>query len=159
MLASAIFVRLELVNTLFFVLLIAISAGVMAALQAQLNALTSARIGLIEGALLPHLIGALIALMLMVLFKAQGLRQLLSLPWYGYLPGAFGLALVMGLSFATPRLGVTSTIVVFVVSQLIVGALIGHFGWLGSPIKPLELGRIAGIALLLLGAYLVVRPT
>jgi bacterial/archaeal transporter family-2 protein len=146
------------VNTLFFVLFIAISAGVIAAVQAQLNALTSARVGLLEGAFLPHLIGALIALTLMVVFKAQGLRQLTSLPWYGYLPGALGLALVMGLSFATPRLGVTSTIVVFVVSQLIVGALIGHFGWLGSPVRPLEIGKIAGIALLLVGAYLVVRP-
>jgi bacterial/archaeal transporter family-2 protein len=147
------------VNTLVFVLLIAISAGVIAAVQAQLNALTSARVGLLEGAFLPHLIGALIAFALILLFKAQGLRQLTSLPWYGYLPGALGLALVMGLSFATPRLGVTSTIVVFVVSQLIVGALIGHFGWLGSPVRPLEIGKIAGIALLLIGAYLVVRPS
>jgi transporter family-2 protein len=88
----------------------------------------------------------------------KGFRELPNLPWYGYLPGVFGVALVMGLSFATQRLGVTATIVIFVVAQLIVGAFIGHFGLLGSPIKPLDLAKIAGIVLLVVGAWLVVRP-
>jgi bacterial/archaeal transporter family-2 protein len=146
-------------NTLGFVIVVAVAAGVFAAVQAPLNALTSARVGLLGGAWLPHVIGALAASLPLVIFGARDLRQLPNVPWYGYLPGVLGLALVIGLSFATPRLGVTSTIVVFVVSQLIVGAIIGHFGWLGTTVQPLEIGKIAGIALLLIGAYLVVRPS
>jgi bacterial/archaeal transporter family-2 protein len=146
-------------NTIVFVVLVAVSAGVIAAVQAPLNALTSARVGLLEGAFLPHAVGAIAALIPLLFLGTRGLRQLPSLPWYGYLPGVFGVALVMGLSFATPRLGVTATLVVFVVAQLIVGALIGHFGWLGTPLKPLEIGKILGIVLLLIGAWLVVRPS
>ncbi len=146
-------------NTVIFVVLVAIAAGVIAAVQAPLNALTSSRIGLLEGAFLPHVVGALIALVPLLFLGTGGLRQLPNLPWYGYLPGVLGVALVMGLSFATPRLGVTSTLVMFVVAQLIIGALIGHFGWLGTPIKPLELSKFIGIALLIFGAWLVVRPS
>ena len=146
-------------DTLIFVVLVAISAGIFAGVQAPLNALTAGKIGLLEGALLPHIVGALVALVPMLFLGAKGLQQLPNVPWYGYLPGVFGVALVMGLSFATQRLGVTATIVIFVVAQLIVGAFIGHFGLLGSPVKPLDLAKVAGIVLLIAGAWLVVRPS
>lgn len=113
---------------------------------------------MLEGALLPHVIGAITALIPLIFLGARGLRELPGVPWYGYLPGVMGVGLVMGLSFATPRLGVTSTIVIFVVSQLIAGAMIGHFGWLETPAKSIDLAKGVGIGLLLVGAWLVVRP-
>ncbi len=146
-------------DTLIFVILVAVSAGVFAGIQAPLNALTAGKIGLLEGALLPHIIGAITALIPLLFLGFKGLKQLPTVPWYGYLPGVLGLALVMGLSFSTQRIGVTATIVIFVVAQLIVSAFIGHFGLLDSPIKPLDFARIVGIMLLIAGAWLVVRPS
>ena len=79
-------------------------------------------------------------------------------PWYAFLGGIFGVLLVTALNFATPKLGVSATIVIFLVAQLIVGAIIGHFGWLESPVKPIDLAKLIGFALLIAGAWLVVKP-
>jgi bacterial/archaeal transporter family-2 protein len=146
-------------DALFFVILVAVAAGIFAGVQAPLNALTASKVGLLEGALIPHIVGAIIALVPLLFLGLKNFRELPNVPWYGYLPGVLGVGLVMGLSFATQRIGVTATIVIFVVSQLIVGAIIGHFGWLGSPVKPLDLAKMAGIVLLIAGAWLVVRPS
>ncbi|MDX2006176.1 MAG: DMT family transporter [Meiothermus sp.] len=146
-------------DALIFVILVAVAAGVFAGVQAPLNALTSSKLGLLEGALVPHVVGAIVALVPLLFLGMRNFRDMPAVPWYGYLPGVLGVGLVMGLSFATARIGVTATIVVFVVSQLIVGAIIGHFGWLGSPVKPLDLAKLLGIGMLIAGAWLVVRPS
>jgi uncharacterized membrane protein YdcZ (DUF606 family) len=44
-----------------------------------------------------------------------------------------------------------------VAGQLIVGVLIDQFGVLGTLVRPLDLIRVAGLALVLLGAWLVIR--
>ncbi|MEZ4614164.1 MAG: DMT family transporter [Caldilineaceae bacterium] len=36
-------------------------------------------------------------------------------------------------------------------------AILDHFGLFGTPVQPIDLQRIAGIALLLVGAWLVLR--
>lgn len=144
-------------DSLIFVVLVALAAGVSAGFQTPLNALAASRVGLLESAFLPHIIGTFTALLPLLLLNSKGLRNIGSVPWYAFLPGMLGVALVMGLSFATPRLGVTGTLVLFVVAQMIVGALIGHFGWLGTPLKPLDISKALGIGLLLAGAWLVVK--
>ncbi|WP_436411168.1 DMT family transporter [Thermus scotoductus] len=41
----------------------------------------------------------------------------------------------------------------------LIGTLIDQFGWMGSGVRPLDLGKIIGLGLLMLGAWLVVRPS
>jgi transporter family-2 protein len=146
-------------DTLIVVLMAAVGSGVLAGVHSPLIAFTSARIGFLEGVLLPHLIGSVAALVLVLASGSKGMREVGSLPWYGYLPGLMGVAIVLGLSFSTQRLGATATVVAFVVSQLIIGAIVGHFGWLGLPLRPLDAAKLVGIGLLLVGAWLVVKPS
>ena len=138
--------------------LLIVFAGALVGFQIPLNSLLSSRVGLLEGALVVHVIGAVFASLALLLFWTGGLSAWRSVPWYGYLGGVFGVILITVLSFATPKIGVSATLVIFLVSQLIVGAIIGHFGWLETPIKPINLAKLIGFGLLIAGAWLVVKP-
>lgn len=56
-----------------------------------------------------------------------------------------------------PRLGSTVMIALIITGQLLIGVLIDQFGWLGVPVHPIKLTRVAGILVLLAGGYLVSR--
>ena len=148
--------------SLIVVLVVAIG-GTLAGLQIPINSLLSSRIGSLEGAFVVHLVGTVFAGAGLLLFSlgaasSAGLGAWRNAPWYAFLGGIFGVLLVTALNFATPKLGVSATIVIFLVAQLIVGAIIGHFGWLESPVKPIDLAKLIGFALLIAGAWLVVKP-
>lgn len=146
------------------VILIVTIAGTLAGMQIPINSLLSSRIGSLEGAFVVHLVGTVFAGAGLLLFSlgaassSGGLAAWRNAPWYAFLGGVFGVLLVTALNFATPKLGVSATIVIFLVAQLIVGAIIGHFGWLETPVKPIDLAKLIGFALLIAGAWLVVKP-
>ena len=149
--------------SLIVILIVAIG-GTLAGMQIPINSLLSSRIGSLEGAFVVHLVGTVFAGAGLLLFSllatssSAGLSAWRNAPWYAFLGGIFGVLLVTALNFATPKLGVSATIVIFLVAQLIVGAIIGHFGWLESPVKPIDLAKLIGFALLIAGAWLVVKP-
>ena len=150
--------------SLIVILIVAIG-GTLAGMQIPINSLLSSRIGSLEGAFVVHLVGTVFAGAGLLLFSllatssSAGLSAWRNAPWYAFLGGIFGVLLVTALNFATPKLGVSATIVIFLVAQLIVGAIIGHFGWLESPVKPIDLAKLIGFALLIAGAWLVVKPS
>jgi len=53
--------------------------------------------------------------------------------------------------------GVATTIILIVAGQLTVGALLDHFGLLGAPVCLFDTWRIAGILVLSVGVWLMVR--
>ena len=149
--------------SLIVIIVVAIG-GTLAGMQIPINSLLSSRIGSLEGAFVVHVVGTVFAGAGLLLFSlgaassSAGLNAWRNAPWYAFLGGIFGVLLVTALNFATPKLGVSATIVIFLVAQLIVGAIIGHFGWLESPVKPIDLAKLIGFALLIAGAWLVVKP-
>jgi bacterial/archaeal transporter family-2 protein len=56
-----------------------------------------------------------------------------------------------------PALGGTMLLALTVLGQLSAALLVDHFGWLGFPEQPITLVRIAGVALLLAGVWLIAR--
>jgi transporter family-2 protein len=44
-----------------------------------------------------------------------------------------------------------------VASQILIAALVDHFGLLGAAVRPLDLSRFLGIGILILGVWLIVR--
>ena len=80
-----------------------------------------------------------------------------ALPWYAWLVGAYGACFVVAAAWGVPRLGVAMTITLMVGGQLLISLILDHFGALGVPRQPLNIGRIAGVALVLGGVLLVRR--
>lgn len=80
-----------------------------------------------------------------------------AMPWWGWIGGALGVAMLMGSVIAAPRLGATGTIASIVAGQLIASVLLDHFGLVGFQVQPLSLQRVAGVLLLLGGVALILR--
>ena len=69
-------------------------------------------------------------------------------------PGAF---IVFTITVASPRIGTTATIAIFVAGQLAMGAAIDRYGLFGLEQIALSWRRLVGIALLAAGAALTLR--
>jgi transporter family-2 protein len=48
-------------------------------------------------------------------------------------------------------------ITILVSTQFVLGALIDHYGLLGAEIRPMTLQKVAGIGMLMLGVWLIIR--
>jgi transporter family-2 protein len=68
-----------------------------------------------------------------------------------------GLVIVGTIGYGTARLGLVMTLTIVVAAQFIAGAALDHFGFMGADLRPLNLNRIFGIGLILLGTWLVIR--
>ena len=73
------------------------------------------------------------------------------------LAGVGAFLTIVGSAYLIPRIGVAPFFVMMVAGQLGVGALVAHFGLLGSATVPLTAVRAGGLMLVVGGAYLAVR--
>jgi transporter family-2 protein len=138
------------------VVLIGLLGGVAVAMQASLAGIFSERIGLIGNGLFVFGGGFLFALTVIAFVGVDQLKTWRTIPWYTYLAGPLGIVIISSIGFAIPRIGVASTLTLIVASQLIVGVVMDHFGWLTIP-RPVDLQRMIGIAILFLGTWIVLR--
>jgi transporter family-2 protein len=74
--------------------------------------------------------------------------------WFGGIMGAFYVAIS---TVVATELGAASLLGLALLGQLAAALLVDHFGWLGFPEHPITLTRVAGVALLGLGVWLMTR--
>ena len=74
--------------------------------------------------------------------------------WFGGLMGAFYVAIS---TVVAAQLGTASLLGLALSGQLAMALVVDHFGWLGMPEHPITLTRLAGVALLGIGVWLVSR--
>jgi len=101
--------------------------------------------------------GGLLIGLVMLAMRGGNLSVWSSVPIYALLAGLVGLIIVGSISYSTPRLGLVTTFTVMIAVQFIVGAFIDHYALLGAELKQLTLSRITGIAIMLLGVWIVIR--
>lgn len=131
--------------------------GVAVGVQSPIAGAMGQRIGGAAGSVVVHLSGLIFSVALLALRGGERIREWASLPWYMLASGIFGLILYQTITLTLPRLGSTMMLALIIVGQLGVGVLIDHFGWFGVPVRPLGLTRVVGVAVLLLGGYLIAR--
>jgi transporter family-2 protein len=142
---------------LFFILLIGLVAGMAIGLQGPMASLISQKMGMLESVLIIHLGGAIVALIPLAFLKGGQLHNWRSLPWYTLAAGAFGLIVIMALSYMIPRIGVASALIILVLGQVLVGSVLDHFGLLGAMVRPFDWIKLAGFAVAFFGIWLVIR--
>ena len=143
-------------STLFLILL-AVVGGIAVALQGQFMGLLDRAFGTRESIFVTYASGGLIITLLMLAFRGGNLKNWQAVPWYAFGTGILGLIIVGSIGYVVPRLGVAKGFTLIVASQFLIAALIDHFGFFGAGVRPLDLARLLGLSLILLGVWIVVR--
>ncbi|WMS41412.1 DMT family transporter [Acuticoccus sp. MNP-M23] len=89
--------------------------------------------------------------------QVSDLSRIRSLSLWLPLTGIGAFLMIVGSAHLIPRIGASLFFVVVVAGQLLVGAVVAHYGLLGSATVPLTLQKLAGLALVITGAWLAVR--
>lgn len=136
---------------------ITVIGGVATALQAHFMGLMDKRLGTLESVFITYFSGGALIGLIMLLQRGGNLSAGAAVPWYAYTSGALGLVIVGALAYCTPRIGLVAAFTISVSAQFAMGALVDHFGWLGAAVRPLNASRLAGMAVVLVGVWLIIR--
>ena len=138
---------------------LAVAAGLAGSVQVAVMSRLGERIGVGEALGFATLLTAVIAGagLLVVRRSLGGYERALHQPWWTLTGGLWGTLIIFTVTYAGPRIGVAATVGILIAGQLIMGAMIDRFGLFGSQQIALHWPRLAGIALLAVGAALSLR--
>lgn len=138
----------------FLLLVFAMLAGAAVPFQAGANATLGRLLGHPLWATLVSLaISIAIIIPVMLAFKVSipTFSETAKNPWWIWMGGAAGVIYITAALLLAPKLGATNFIVAVIAGQMIASLLIDHFGLVGLPIQPVNLIRISGVAMIILG--------
>ncbi len=140
--------------------MIMLAAGVGVPVLAALNAQLGARIGspAAAAAVIFMLGGCVAALVAVALQQGMAFRLLPAQPKYLFLAGLLIAFYLLSISWIAPRFGVGNAVMFVLLGQILAISVIDHFGLFGARLRPLDLARSAGIALMAMGVVLAQRP-
>jgi transporter family-2 protein len=134
------------------------AVGGLIAAQPAVNAGLGRATGNIAAALVSFAIGTLVLAALVVLAgQASGVGEAFEVPWYYLLGGILGAAYVFTALVTVSSIGAGGVAAATITGQLTASVLLDRAGILGLTEVPVTPERIVGIALLLLGTFLIVR--
>jgi len=136
-------------------LLVALLAEATMAIQGSLNSVLGKAVGLVQGTLVVHIVGLVMALILH--FVKPGPIPLKEAPWYTLLGGALGVLIIYAVAVSIPRLGVVSATTAIIVGQVTTAALVDHFGLFTLEPVPFTWLKALGFVLLVAGGWLMLR--
>lgn len=120
------------------------------AVGANNNSLLASCVSFVVGALF------LILVVLMTTGPTTAINGLTHQPLWRFSGGVLGAIAVTSMVYFMPRLGLAPVLALLITAQLITATFIDHYGLIGSQIHRVSLVKLAGIIVLLSGAFLVV---
>lgn len=134
-------------------------AGVMITVQSVLNSSLGTYAGVLGAVLVLTFVSiAVLVVLILLIPSTANFRGLPGLSeWYLYVGGVLGVIILAAPIFLIPRIGAAVTLTAIVVGQLTFAVAVDHFGLLAAPKVEASLLRIAGVALVAVGAFLVSR--
>jgi transporter family-2 protein len=78
-------------------------------------------------------------------------------PWWAWLGGLCGVTLVFSATASIPHLGYAGLILAIVAGQILASLVLDHFGFVGQRVREISPMRLGGVALVLLGMFMVQR--
>ena len=139
------------------VIIIGLIGGVAVGIQSPIAGAMGQRIGGTASSVIIHLSGLIFSTILLIFRGGERIRDWATLPWYMLVAGIFGLILYQTINVTLPRLGATTMLALIIIGQFLTGVVLDSFGWLGVTARPMELTRVVGVIILLIGGYLVVK--
>ena len=100
--------------------------------------------------------GIALLLLLAFLFFKKTKLGFRGAPWYVYLVGILGIAIVSSSSWCTLKVGASVMLAISTAGQLVSSQLIDQFGLFGMPVQKFRAKQLPGYLLLAAGVALVV---
>ena len=128
------------------------------ALQAPLNSLLGRTVGGLQATIVAFTIG--LAALLAVSVVAGGLGGIAhagDAPWYALVGGGLiGALYVASIVWTVRALGAGGLTAATIGGQFALALVVDHFGWLGVERQPITLAKLAGLALVAAGTWLII---
>jgi transporter family-2 protein len=135
-------------------------AGCLVAMQAPINSRLGRSLGGLQAASVSFMVGT-VALVLITAVFAQGglgaLGHVARVPWWMLVGGLLGATYVWVALETVRTLGVSGLTAAVITGQLAMSVVIDRFGLLGIARQHIGPSRVAGLVLLAVGLFLVVR--
>ncbi len=137
--------------------LLVLVAGVATAVEAPTNALMVKNVASVSFTTFVVMgLGALVAGVSFLILRPQlQPNWATTTPWYAFVGGLYGVAIVAATAWATPKLGAGAALVILVAAQVLVGVGLDHFAALGLEKHPASWLRLAGCLVVIGGALMV----
>jgi len=142
-------------NLLLIVLMVA--GGVAVAVQPSINARLAEKTGYLQAATVSFAVGTLVLLLISLTTQQGSLRKVTEADWWQLSGGLFGAFFVTMTIIGVPRIGTTAVLALTIVSQLVAGLVMDHYGLFGMRGIPVDFKRMLGVVLLLVGVALICR--
>ncbi len=134
-----------------------LGGGVAVAVQPSINARLAEKTGYLQAATISFAVGTLVLLLLSLASRHGSLRRAAEAEWWQLSGGFFGAFFVTITIVAVPRIGTTAVLALTIVSQLVAGLVLDHYGLFGMRGIPFDLKRTLGVGLLLIGVFLICK--
>ncbi len=144
-------------TTLVFLVIIAIVGGIAVTLQAQFMGLMDNGIGTVESMFITYGSGAVLISLAILFLRGANLGAWRNVPAYALTAGVLGLIIIGAIGYTVPRLGLVPALTIIVAAQFIAAGILNHFGVLGATLRPLDPTRLLGMAVILVGIWLIIR--
>lgn len=144
----------------WFFALFAVAGGIALAIQSGVNStLRSYLPHPVYAVAISFAIGTVVALAYAAAARAgtPDWSALRAAPWWVWTGGVLGVVYVMGTVVVAPRLGAAALMGLLMGGLLVTSLVLDHFGLVGLPVNKVNAARVAGAALLVVGAVLIQR--
>ncbi|MCM3721071.1 MULTISPECIES: DMT family transporter [Solibacillus] len=133
---------------------LALVGGSAVAIQSQINALFSKKVGVLESATVSFMVGALALFFLAFFFGKGNFLNVFTVPKWQLIGGLLGAFFIVINIYSVNLIGVAATFMAVIIGQIFVGAIIDHFGLFGGVTYPMNLAKFIALALMFAGIYL-----
>ena len=139
-------------------LLMALFAGVLIALQAAINSQLGVMLkNSLMATVVAFALSVLVSGIALIGFNSQwpNWSDIRAVPWYLWLGGVMSATGVGLFYFLIPKMGVGAMMSYALTGQLVLAVVASHFGWFGLPQAPLNQIKITGLCAMIVGLVLL----
>lgn len=128
----------------------AILIGVLITIMITINGILDSYIGNFYSLLIIHIVG-LLGVTLVLLGTKLKIRFKEKIPWYLFISGIIGVFVVFSNNISIQVLGVTLTVSLGLLGQIIMSYIIDNYGLMGMKVCRFEKKKMIGVAIMILG--------
>jgi transporter family-2 protein len=140
---------------------VTLTAGLAGSVQAAVMGELGERVGIVPALAFSTLVAVAggVLLLLVVERSVDGLHGALREPVWLWSGGVLSLFIVLAITVSAPRIGVAATVGFVIAGNLVMAAVIDHFGLFGQDTIPIGWVRLVGLGLIAAGSALSLVKT